>query len=148
GITAVTDAGTTLATAQAYGELARAGRFDLRAHVMLAADEPAVWSDTPGLPCADLTGQGLIDVRAVKPCGAGPPGSRGAALLGPYSDDRGNPGRLRTSPEKREALAERCLRAGWQLGTHAIGDRGNRLVLDAYEAALAAVPPLQRAVPD
>ncbi|MBM3984967.1 MAG: amidohydrolase family protein, partial [Planctomycetes bacterium] len=39
-------------------------------------------------------------------------------------------------------------RAGWQLSTHAIGDRGNRLVLDTYAAALAAVPPLERAVPD
>jgi predicted amidohydrolase YtcJ len=54
---------------------------------------------------------------------------------------------LTTQPRLR-ALAERALRAGWQLATHAIGDRGNRLVLDAYEAALKAVPPLQRAVPE
>jgi len=148
GITAVTDAGTTLATAQAFGDLAREGRFDLRAHVMLASDEPAVWTDTPGVPCDDLTGQGLIAVRAVKAYADGALGSRGAALLAPYSDDPGNTGLLLIAPEKLEALAERCLRAGWQLGTHAIGDRGNRMTLDAYEAALAAVPPLQRAVPD
>ena len=148
GITAVTDAGTTLATAQLFGDLARADRFDLRAHVMLSQDEPAVWTDTPGVPCDDLTGQGLISVRAVKAYADGALGSRGAALLAPYRDDPGNSGLLLTSPEQLEALAERCLRAGWQLGTHAIGDRGNRVVLDAYEAALGAVPPLQRAVPD
>jgi predicted amidohydrolase YtcJ len=148
GITSVTDAGTTLATAQTFGELARAGRFDLRAHVMLSQDEPAVWTDTSGVPCDDLTGQGLVAVRAVKAYADGALGSRGAALLEPYSDDPGNSGLLLTPPERLEELAERCLRAGWQLGTHAIGDRGNRVVLDAYAAALEAVPPLERAVPD
>jgi hypothetical protein len=126
GITAVTDTGVSLATAQLYAELARAGR----------------------LPSADLTGQGRVAVRAAKVYADGALGSRGAALLAPYDDDPGNSGLLLTPPEEIEALAERCLRAGWQLGTHAIGDRGNRVTLDAYEAALAAVPPLERAVPE
>jgi len=148
GITAVTEAGVPLATAREYAALARAGSLELRVHVMLDADDPAVWTDTPGLPTPDLDGRGRVSLRAVKAYADGALGSRGAALLAPYADDPGQSGLLLTPPERLRALTERCLRAGWQLGTHAIGDRANRLVLDTYAAALAAVPPLQRAVPD
>ena len=68
-------------------------------------------------------------------------GSRGAALLADYSDDPGNRGLLVTPPGKMEEIALACARAGWQLWTHAIGDRGNRLVLDAYEKAFAVAKP-------
>lgn len=148
GLTAVTDAGASWAEAQLYAQLARADRLPLRVHVMLHADDPAVWQDTPGLPAADLDGRGRVAVRAVKAYADGALGSRGAALLEPYADDPGNSGLLLTPPERLLALTERCLRAGWQLGTHAIGDRANRLVLDTYAAALARVPPLERAVPE
>jgi len=148
GITSVADAGVSLEQAQLYAELARAGRFELRAHVMLSADDPAVFADAAGLPSADLTGQGRVALRAVKAYADGALGSRGAALLAPYADDPDNSGLLLTPPEQLEALAEHCLRTGWQLATHAIGDFGNRVTLDAYAAALAAVPPLQRAVPE
>jgi predicted amidohydrolase YtcJ len=67
-------------------------------------------------------------------------GSRGAALLDPYSDNPGTNGLLVSKPEHIEAVAERALKAGFQVNTHAIGDRANRLVLDAYEQALKAVP--------
>nr|MDP9107064.1 amidohydrolase family protein [Candidatus Eremiobacteraeota bacterium] len=63
-------------------------------------------------------------------------GSRGAALLSPYSDDPNNTGLLRTAQADVQRLCERALEAGFQVCTHAIGDRGNRVVLDAYEAAL------------
>jgi predicted amidohydrolase YtcJ len=148
GLTAVADAGASLARAREYAGLAREGRLELRVHVMLDADDPAVWSDTPGLPTPDLDGHGRVAVRAVKAYADGALGSRGAALLAPYADEPSQSGLLLTPPERLAALAERCLRAGWQLSTHAIGDRANRLVLDTYAAALAAVPPLERAVPD
>jgi hypothetical protein len=67
-------------------------------------------------------------------------GSRGAALLDPYSDDPGNSGLLVSKPEHLQAVAIAALRAGFLVCTHAIGDRGNRLTLDAYEAALREVP--------
>ncbi len=60
-------------------------------------------------------------------------GSRGAALLSPYSDDPHNRGLIRTSPDVLEALVIRTLRAGFQPAIHAIGDRANRLALDIYE---------------
>lgn len=148
GITSVADMGVTLATAEVYGEMAREGRFDLRAEVMLNVSEPVVWNDTVGLPTPDLTGQGLIAVRGVKAYADGALGSRGAALLEPYADDPEQSGLLITIQPRLRLMAERCLKAGWQMATHAIGDRGVRTVLDAYGAALKAVPPLQRAVPE
>jgi predicted amidohydrolase YtcJ len=73
-------------------------------------------------------------------------GSRGAALLKSYSDDHGNRGILVTPPEKLVEGMRKAHRCGLQVATHAIGDRGNRIVLDQYEKALAAVPPDERAV--
>jgi predicted amidohydrolase YtcJ len=67
-------------------------------------------------------------------------GSRGAALLAPYADDHANTGLLVTPPAEIQRIATAALRRGFQVGVHAIGDRGNRVVLDAYDAALKAVP--------
>ena len=50
-------------------------------------------------------------------------GSRGAALLDPYADDAGKNGLLVSKPEHIEAVAEQALKAGFQVNTHAIGDR-------------------------
>src|ERR1043165_1679023 len=83
---------------------------------------------------------GRIWIRAIKLYSDGALGSRGAALLDPYSDDPKNSGLLLSAPAHIQDVATRGLRAGFQVNTHAIGDRGNRVVLDAYEAALNAVP--------
>jgi len=85
---------------------------------------------------------GRLTIRAVKIYADGALGSRGAALLADYSDDPGNRGLDVTPPGEIERLAEKALRAGFQVWTHAIGDRANRVTLDAYERALAAVHPL------
>src|SRR6185369_12130353 len=58
----------------------------------------------------------------------------------PYSDDHANSGLLVTPPSEIQRIATAALRRGFQVGVHAIGDRGNRVVLDAYDAALRAVP--------
>ena len=55
-------------------------------------------------------------------------GSRGAALLEPYSDDPGNHGLVTTPPERVREVAVRALQNGFQLNVHAIGDRANRFV--------------------
>jgi predicted amidohydrolase YtcJ len=144
GITSVHDAGVPWSDVEVYAALAREGRFLLRAHVMLDGTRPDAWVEGRGLPTADLTGQGLIAVRALKLYADGALGSRGAALLADYSDDPGNRGLLLTPPQDLEALCVRALGAGWQVATHAIGDRGNRVALDAYAAAFAAVPPERR----
>ena len=85
---------------------------------------------------------GRLTVRAVKIVADGALGSRGAALLADYSDAPGNRGLDVTAPEEIERITEKALRGGFQVWTHAIGDRANRATLDAYEKALAAVHPL------
>ncbi|HEX5855331.1 MAG TPA: amidohydrolase family protein, partial [Thermoanaerobaculia bacterium] len=84
---------------------------------------------------------GRLTVRALKIVADGALGSRGAALLADYTDAPGNRGLDVTPPEETERLAERAFRGGFQVWTHAIGDRANRVTLDAYEKALAAVRP-------
>ena len=75
----------------------------------------------------------------VKFYGDGALGSRGAALLEPYSDDPGNVGLLVTPPDALEAEVARTLALGLQPAIHAIGDRGNRIALDAIERARASL---------
>jgi len=89
-------------------------------------------------------GDGRFRLFAVKAYADGALGSRGAALLEPYADDAGNRGLLRTTPDTLELIAKRCLERGYALCVHAIGDRGNRIVLDAMErAAAASSPPVE-----
>src|SRR5690625_7447564 len=67
-------------------------------------------------------------------------GSRGAAHLEDYADDPGNRGLLLQDPDIFTEDVARAMECGMQVNTHAIGDRANQLVLDAYEAAMRRVP--------
>jgi predicted amidohydrolase YtcJ len=89
---------------------------------------------------------GRIVTRAVKLYVDGALGSRGAALIEPYSDRPDTSGLLLMTHEEAAPLFERALRDGVQIATHAIGDRGNKLVLDWYEEAFAKVPADERKV--
>src|SRR5437868_77689 len=84
--------------------------------------------------------------RTIKVVFDGALGSRGAALLKPYSDAPETSGYLTEKPEELSPMFEQALRRGIQVETHAIGDRTNRTILDLYEAALKAVPPDKRKV--
>ncbi|MFT7464451.1 MAG: putative amidohydrolase YtcJ, partial [Pseudohongiellaceae bacterium] len=144
GVTSVHDAGVNGEAVAVFAELARSGGFALRSHVMIAADEPllrAPQSET-GWPTNDLTGQGLIAVRAIKLSADGALGSRGAAMLADDSDDD-VAGLVTSTPARTLELARFAVSKGWQLCTHAIGDRANREVLDAYSLALAPLGPLE-----
>jgi predicted amidohydrolase YtcJ len=85
-------------------------------------------------------------VRAIKLYIDGALGSRGAALLAPYSDSPQSTGLLVNQPDALKPVLIEALKRGIQIETHAIGDRGNRIMLDLYEQAFAAVPPHERAV--
>src|SRR6185312_11213947 len=71
-------------------------------------------------------------------------GSRGAALIEPYSDDPNNLGLLVSTGAHLEDVARRALGAGFQVGIHAIGDRGGLVALDALEKALGGPRPEAR----
>jgi predicted amidohydrolase YtcJ len=84
--------------------------------------------------------------RTIKVLFDGALGSRGAALLKPYSDAPETSGLLREKPEALRPMFEEALRSGIQVETHALGDRANRLILDLYEQAFKAVPADQRKI--
>jgi len=133
GVTSLTDAGEGTEVIALYREAAAAGTLRTRLYVMAA-----------GLPTMKALGrpdpgQGMLAVRAVKLYADGALGSRGAALLEPYSDDPGNSGLLVTPAEEILAAARFALAHGFQVGTHAIGDRANRVVLDAYQTAFGEI---------
>jgi hypothetical protein len=138
GVTSVHDAGVDAATIALYREMIDAGQFPLRDYAMIAATDTAgvdqFFASGPLLAYGD----NRLTVRCIKAFADGALGSRGAALLAPYTDDPANTGLLLTPPEALQALTTRALAAKFQMATHAIGDRANHLVLDAYAAALAA----------
>jgi hypothetical protein len=139
GLTGIHDAGVGPEALAVYEALAREGRYDLRNYVMVGGDDAGLAAMVRRGPQQGLYG-GRLWLRAIKLYADGALGSRGAALLEPYSDEPGQSGLLRTDPERIRRVAVAALRAGLQLNVHAIGDRGNRLVLDVFEAALREVP--------
>jgi predicted amidohydrolase YtcJ len=139
GLSGVHDAGASATALDVYEELAKSGQMKFRLYAMISDDAPTVDAWFKRGPLTDAYA-GSLWVRSIKLYSDGALGSRGAALLEPYSDDAKNIGLLVSAPAHIQDVATRALKAGFQINTHAIGDRGNRLVLDAYEAALKAVP--------
>ena len=139
GLIGIHDAGASRNTIDIYESLAREGRYSLRNYVLISGDSGSVNHYLRVGPRNALY-DGHLWVRAIKLYADGALGSRGAALLAPYSDDPDNTGLLVTAPAELQRIATTALRRGFQIGVHAIGDRGNRVVLDAYDAALKAVP--------
>ncbi|MDG2045042.1 MAG: amidohydrolase family protein, partial [Maricaulis sp.] len=88
---------------------------------------------------------GQVITRAVKLYMDGALGSRGAALLEPYEDRPESAGLMIAEADETISVFTEALRSGVQMNVHAIGDRGNRLLLDWTEEALAAVPVEERA---
>lgn len=114
-------------------EMAKAGTLPIRVDNFLdieAADD--VLSKGP-------TREGLLRVNGIKLYMDGALGSRGAALLAPYSDAPGV-GLVLTPPDVIAAALERARKSHAQVAIHAIGDRGNRMVLDLFEKAYAGDP--------
>ena len=114
----------------------------------------AAWG--PGEAASDLLKNGAdarrfdhhFTQRTIKIIFDGALGSRGAALLDPYTDQPDTSGYFRQKPEELSPMFEEALRRGIQVETHAIGDRANRIILDLYEKAFKAVPPDERKIRD
>ena len=123
---------------------AAAGRLPIR--VYNAIEKSGYDALVERAPRRDNSGR--IVTRAIKLYADGALGSRGAALSAPYADQPDTSGLLLLTQEEAAPFFERALRDGVQIATHAIGDRGNKLVLDWYEAAFSAVPAEERKVPN
>ncbi|MBN8529939.1 MAG: amidohydrolase [Caulobacterales bacterium] len=91
---------------------------------------------------------GRVVTRAIKFYADGALGSRGAALFAPYSDAPHTSGLMQTTEAEILPLYRDALRAGVQIATHAIGDRGNSEVLNWYRDAMSEVQPDDRAIRD
>lgn len=136
GLTGVHDAGVSLEDVELYRNAIDEGWFGLRLYGMIGGRGPTFdhfCREGPILGYGDR-----LTVRSVKFYIDGALGSRGAALLDSYADDPGNRGLLFKPLDAFAADVQRAMACGFQINTHAIGDRGNRIVLDAYEQALQA----------
>lgn len=134
GLTGVHEAGISLAQMALYGRALADGRFPIRNHAMLSEDAFAEACARGLAPV--VHGSGRFQVRAVKLYADGALGSRGAALHAPYTDDAGNSGLLFRPFEALLTTVREAMRCGLQVNTHAIGDRANTEVLQAYVSAM------------
>ncbi len=131
GLTSVHDAGIRAEEVRAYQMLQRDDRLPVRVYAMLDALDPDNEAYLEAGPLLDP--QQRLVIRSIKLSADGALGSRGAALAADYSDEPGNRGLLLLSRATLEQHMNRAAAAGFQVNTHAIGDRANTLVLDLYE---------------
>ncbi|SEI09097.1 hypothetical protein SAMN05660691_03545 [Rheinheimera pacifica] len=131
GITSVHDAGVDTATVKLYQKLAAEQKLPLRIYPMLSARDPQLPQWLQAGIIDDKTD--FLDIRSVKIYGDGALGSRGAALIEPYSDQPSQKGLLVTQPDQLTQIMQMTIDAGFQTNVHAIGDLANRLVLDRFE---------------
>lgn len=132
GLTGVHDAGVSALGIDLYRELLEQGDFPFRIDAMLQDDADLIDAQLRAGPMIPA-GVSRLGVRSVKLYIDGALGSRGAALLAPYSDAPDLTGLLVTEPSRLREVMMRAARGGFQTCVHAIGDRGNRLVLDAAQ---------------
>jgi predicted amidohydrolase YtcJ len=139
GLTSVHDAGTDPTTVAAYKRLIDEGKLKTRLYVMLRGPLSMLEPEFKKGPVINY-GNYHLSVRAIKIGADGALGSRGAALLEPYSDEPGTTGLMTTPPEDIYAQTRAASRAGFQTCIHAIGDRANRITMDIFERVQTEVP--------
>jgi hypothetical protein len=140
GITSFHDAGSGFDEIDLLRRIATAGELPVRLYVMVRGESnEALDERLPSYRIVPGGGNAFLTVRAIKRQIDGALGSHGAWLLEPYADHPGT-GLVLEPVEEIEETARIALRHGFQLATHAIGDRANREVLDLYERAFANHP--------
>lgn len=139
GLTGVSDAGIDLANYQLYRQYADAHKLTARIYAMILGTDGDFDVISKSGPLIGY-GDDFLTVRAVKLFADGALGSRGAAMLQPYSDDPHNRGLLFMQPDEMAAKIGKAVGKGYQVGIHAIGDHANREVLDSYAAAYKLHP--------
>ncbi len=139
GITSLHDAGASFATIDLYKALAEEGKLGIRVYAMIGEDNSRLQENLSRYRI-EGAGQDHLNVRSIKRLIDGALGAHGAWLLEPYADLQNSTG-LNTSPlDELKETARLAIENGFQLCTHAIGDRANREILDIYEEAFASHP--------
>jgi hypothetical protein len=137
GITSVHDAGIDLMTAEVYLSMADNHLLDMRIYAMIGGAGEVL--DAIGKPIRAY-GNDHLDIASVKLYADGALGSRGAAMIEPYSDDVENRGLPFWTQQELDDMVAKANGMGFQVGIHAIGDLGNRLALNAFEKAQGGKP--------
>ena len=132
GLTTVDDAGLDKKTIQVIDSLQEIGDLKIRVYAMISnTNDNLNYYLTNG-----IIEKEKLTVRSVKAYLDGALGSRGALLKNPYSDENKNKGLTITTKEELFDLANKLSSKGFQLNTHAIGDKANEIVLDVYNYIL------------
>ncbi|MCB0397905.1 MAG: amidohydrolase, partial [Flavobacteriales bacterium] len=140
GITSFQDAGSKGRELEAFFTGLKKSDLGIRLYVMLSAEDRATveqWLEKE--PVVGLDGH-FLTIRSIKIHADGALGSRGAWLLEPYSDMPSTSGMATEDMDYVTQVCEKALQKGYQVCTHAIGDRTNREILDRYEAAFKKYP--------
>lgn len=132
GITSAHDAGIDYTTWQVYQEQAKNKAIPIRIYAMLSASDPKLETMLKAGIIKDPNDH--LSVRSVKIYADGALGSRGAALIDSYKDRPGHHGLMLETYDKLRELMRLSFKHGFSANTHAIGDKANRVVLDAYQA--------------
>ena len=142
GYVALHEAGADTLAMQAFEALEAAGSLPVRIYAMLSLrDDPLMRKWIARGPDSDS--ESMLVTRSVKAYYDGALGSRGARLLEDYADRPGHRGVSGEGYGFDRDLNAAAIRAGFQVGIHAIGDAGNREALDILEASFAATPGAQ-----
>src|SRR5437870_8141978 len=145
GWTQVQDPGGSYHDVDLYKKLYGEGKLKLRIYKAVSGPGPEAKRLLSEGPIIEAFGS-RFNLRTIKVVSDGALGSRGAALLAPYSDDPDQRGFLRVKEEDLLPMLKEALQKGIQVETHAIGDYANRFILDEYEKALNAVPKSERKI--
>lgn len=139
GITSFHDAGIGRSTIDMYQEMKEAGKLKIRIHAMLAGSDSLLLEEWYKKG-PEIDSENLLNIRSIKIYSDGALGSRGALLLKEYSDMPGHFGHPIMLLPIIENVILRALENGFQVCSHAIGDRGNREILDKYELGFKKYP--------
>ncbi|MBI4418047.1 MAG: amidohydrolase [Ignavibacteriales bacterium] len=139
GITGVHDMGVDLQEIALYKALVDEGTLGIRIYGAISV-RGETWDHFRTTGPLINYGDHRLTVRALKLYVDGALGSRGAALIDPYEDDPDNRGITVTADQDLQQAIREALQAGFQVCTHAIGDRGNNIALNAYEQCLTEHP--------
>ncbi|MFI6166437.1 amidohydrolase [Nocardia sp. NPDC051052] len=135
GLTSVSDPHSDVDQLGALHDWARSGRLSMRINAFLGWD---TFTDRGRDVRTDSVADDMLRVRTVKLYIDGALGSHGAAMLEPYTDQPDSRGLPQMSQQELTSRMRRVVDAGYQVAVHAIGDDGNRIVLNAYDEVLGA----------
>ena len=133
GITSFHDAGSSFETIDFFKKLEEEGNLPIRLYVMVRRESNELMDQALAQYKMLPEGNDFLTVRSIKRQIDGALGAHGAWLLEPYEDLAETAGLVLESVEDIEGTAEVAIKHGFQVNTHAIGDRGVRETLDIYE---------------